>query len=71
MPLTKIKSSGILANSFTTSEVSETPSAQYFTNARVVSVVTNPNVPVAISGTVSSIENHTIINPLLLAGMGG
>ena len=71
MPLTKIKASGIVANTFTTSEVQETPAAQYFSNARVLGVVTNPSTPVAVVGTVSSIENHTIINPLLLAGMGG
>jgi hypothetical protein len=62
MALTKIKRSGIFANTITTYDVSEVPgSNQYFTNARVEANViqllpglAGDNIAIAANGRISS-----------------
>lgn len=62
MPLTKIKRSGISANTITTYDVGEVPgSNQYFTNARVQANViqllpglAGDNISIAANGRISS-----------------
>lgn len=79
MPLTKIKRSGISANTITTYDVSEVDgSNQYFTNARVQANViqllpslAGDNISIAANGRISSTATGggEGFNPFFLSGM--